>query len=507
MTLGWEVLRWISRHLPSPADPARPFVLSDAQARVVLDWYALDDKGRFIYRRGLLQEAKGWGKSPEGAALAIAEFAGPVRFARFEHGDPVARPWGQEGDPPAWVQIAACSEDQATSNCYSLVWTMLSENEGRAARELGIDLGRTRLYLKGSPGAKLEAVTSSWGAREGQRVTFGLLDESHNWTKANGGHRLARVLQRNAAKMDGRTLELANAHEAGEGSTAEQTAATFEDGAPGILFSATRPSREPVSEMEDAELRGLLEEVYASAPWVDLERLLREVRDPGVPWSEISRFYFNLPTARTDAWVSPDVWAERARRHRAVEDDSEIVLGFDGSYNGDSTALVGCTVGKEPHIFVVDAWEKPEGAAGRGWVVPREEVKARVQESMSRWNVRELACDPPGWHREIDEWADLYEDTVTTEYATNRRAFMAAACSRFYTAATTGALSHDGDGRLARHLANARLKETPDGAYITKDGRMSPRKIDLAVAAVIAFDRAAWHTQHPPAKTVVWGAI
>ena len=42
----------------------------------------------------------------------------------------------------------------------------------------------------------------------------------------------------------------------------------------------------------------------------------------------------------------------------------------------------------------------------------------------------------------------------------------------------------------ARHLANAVVKETPDGAYITKDGRNSPRKIDLAVAAVVAYDRA-----------------
>jgi phage terminase large subunit-like protein len=43
---------------------------------------------------------------------------------------------------------------------------------------------------------------------------------------------------------------------------------------------------------------------------------------------------------------------------------------------------------------------------------------------------------------------------------------------------------------LARHLANAVIKETTDGAYITKDGRNSPRKIDLAVAAVVAYERA-----------------
>jgi hypothetical protein len=43
---------------------------------------------------------------------------------------------------------------------------------------------------------------------------------------------------------------------------------------------------------------------------------------------------------------------------------------------------------------------------------------------------------------------------------------------------------------------------TPGGAYITKDGRNSPRKIDAAVAAVIAHDRARWHVDNP---TPVWG--
>ena len=59
MTLGWEVLRWISRYLPSPGDPSKAFVLADPQARFVLDFYEIDDEGRFVYRRGALQEAKG----------------------------------------------------------------------------------------------------------------------------------------------------------------------------------------------------------------------------------------------------------------------------------------------------------------------------------------------------------------------------------------------------------------------------------------------------------------
>ncbi len=259
-------------------------------------FYEVDEFGVYVYRRGAIEAAKGWGKSPLGAVLALAEFAGPTAA------------------PVPWVQIAGVAEDQAVSNVYSIVWQMLSESDGHAARELGIDLGRGRLYLKANPGAKLEAVSSAWGTREGQRVTFALMDETHHYLKANGGHRLARVLRRNAAKVDGRTLELANAPEIGEGSVAEMTEADFDAGHPGILFHARRPSAEPTPDMDDGTLLGLLDAVYAGAPWVDTARLLREIRDPAVPWMESLRFYFNAPGSGVMAAVDPVVWAALAER-------------------------------------------------------------------------------------------------------------------------------------------------------------------------------------------------
>jgi hypothetical protein len=111
-TRGWEVLAWSHRFLPSPSDPSQPLVLSDEQARFVLAWYSLDEENTYVYRRGALEAAKGWGKSPLGAVLALAEFAGPVAAAI------------------PWVQIAACSEDQATSNVYSLIWALRHASSG-----------------------------------------------------------------------------------------------------------------------------------------------------------------------------------------------------------------------------------------------------------------------------------------------------------------------------------------------------------------------------------------
>ena len=54
-----------------------------------------------------------------------------------------------------------------------------------------------------------------------------------------------------------------------------------------------------------------------------------------------------------------------------------------------------------------------------------------------------------------------------------------------------GQLTHSGDSRLARHVGNAILKEDARGARLAKESKDSPRRIDAAVAAVMAHDRAA----------------
>ena len=77
---------------------------------------------------------------------------------------------------------------------------------------------------------------------------------------------------------------------------------------------------------------------------------------------------------------------------------------------------------------------------------------------------------------------------------------MAPACDRFYGAVVAGTMTHDGDPRLTRHVLNARARETRHGRVITKDHRDSPRRIDAAVAAVVAFERA----QVEEAPPMVW---
>jgi hypothetical protein len=497
-TLGYEVLDWLTAHLPSPADDTKPFQPTDEQARLILHWYRLDPtSGRFIHRRGALEMAKGWGKSPFVAALAIADFAGPALFDGWDAaGDPVARPWGTGDDPAPWVQVAANSEDQS-ENTYGAIFAYLTARDGRIGDALGIDFGRTRLFLKNVPGSKLEPVTASAGSREGQRVTFAVLDETHLWTKRSRGVQLANTLRRNVAKMSGRTLETTNAPILGEQSVAELTGKAAEEEEPGVWFHATRPTTEPMPDWPDDQMLRELDRVYGESWWVDRHRLLREIHDPSTEWTDALRYYFNVRTTGAGRAVDAKRWDELARPR--PDAGAIIGIGFDGAFRRDATTLLGCDTNGTS--FVLGWWENTDGVPD--WTVPRPEVHAAVAAAFERYRVGLMLCDPPYWHTELTEWQRLYGEERVVPFDTNQPRRMAPAVNRWMTAISEGSHTHDGDPRLAAHVKAAHLRKVsinaPDDDGRTKwvlEKGEDRQRIDGAVADVLALEAAM--TMEPP---------
>ncbi len=195
-----------------------------------------------------------------------------------------------------------------------------------------------------------------------------------------------------------------------------------------------------------------------------------------------------------EAWLPWGLW-DTCKVDRTVQPRERVVLAFDGSASGDSTALVGCTL--DGHLWVEGLWEKDDPR----WRVPRADVGIAVQMAFQRYDVVELACDPWGWRSEIEEWAKRHGERRVLEWNTANAARMAPATDRLYQACTTNTVTHDGDPRMAAHVAHCVAKRTPQGDLVSKDKRGSPRKIDAAVAAIVAFDRAAWHQQRNRKKT------
>lgn len=198
-----------------------------------------------------------------------------------------------------------------------------------------------------------------------------------------------------------------------------------------------------------------------------------------------------------EAWLPWGTW-ELCKSDRQVRPGERVVLAFDGSASGDSTALVGCTL--DGHLFVEGLWENPGDPR---WRVPREQVDHAVDVAFGRYDVVELACDPWGWRSEIEAWAKRHGERQVIEWNTANAARMAPATDRLYQAVATQSVTHDDNADLASHIAHCIAKRTPMGDLVSKDKRGSPRKIDAAVAAIVAYDRASWHKTKSTKKRTI----
>lgn len=494
-SLGWDVIDWAAKHLQVPDGPlaGEQLVFTDEQVKFIVRFYALNAAGVFVYRRAALRRPQGWGKSPLLGALALGEVAGPTRFVGWDaRGEPVA-----VAPTTPWVQVAAVSEDQ-TDNTYAAAYAMVQDSDLAGTV---IDVGLTRMFLIGGHG-RLEPVTASAGSRLGQRLTFVVPDETHLWLRRNGGKKLMAVLRRNVGKMNGRSVESTNAHEPGEGSVAEDTWKAAQAHTPGLLYDSTEAP--PVADLHDRErvLAALRIGYGDSGQFVDLERIAAEIADPGTDPTDARRFYFNQLVAGARCPVDIPQW-ELLGHPAIVADGTRIGVGFDGSLSNDMTCLYGCT--ETGYLFRIESWARPENAPD-GWKIPRAEVEAAVHETFDRYDVGRMWCDPPRWQTEIEGWAQEHGEELVMFFDTQQPSKFALACDRFATATREASLTHDAGAELTEHLAGSARKtvrvhvDEDDGRTRFVIVKADVRKIDAAVAGILAYDAAMTMPEAPKPK-------
>jgi hypothetical protein len=495
-TAGIDVLAWSETTLTQPdGDRAgEHWRWRQSQARFVAWWFALDEDGVYLWRRGQIVLPKGTRKSPMAAAIGCAELAGPVRFLGWdEDGEPIMRP-----HPSPDVKLSALSMDQASDATMSLAVAML-DNPDALAEIPGLDAGLTRVRTRGG---KLTPSTARAPSKEGLRPTAVVLDEAHLWTRSNGGHRLAETLRRGVAKTGGRSLETTNAWATGDDSVAERTAKYAEDVRAGVHQGDGVLTWRPIGHCDDlsdpVELRAGLTELYADSPWVDIERIAAEIIDGGSHPSDSRRYWLNQQASADDAWIPAEQWAACLDRSKPLEDGDTITLGFDGSHgrtrgNADATALVAVRV-QDGHVQLIQCWQAAEG--DKEWEVPDALVDAAVRESFEKYKVVGLYADPSGWQSQLGAWERDYSRNLIvkasrdhpTHFWSSKAWRMVQSLASFAEAVTNGDLTHDGSYRLTEHVLNARRKPTARvGLQISKEYPDSPKKIDCAVAATLAW--------------------
>ena len=498
LTLGWEAVKWAGTYLRHPNGPraGERWEFVESQIRFILWWYAVDEDGNWRFHHGVRRLAKGSGKSPFAAVLSLAEFCAPVRLKDFDS----KAPGGCVGKPVDMplVQIAATAESQ-TANTMRMV-RALAPKGSRIVRDFGLDPGKMKYYK--APEGTLEVITSSSTAAEGAEASHITGDETEHWKPSNGGPELAATLEDNLTKSGNRMLETCNSWVPGIGSVAE---ASYEAwlaqeegrtrGESRILYDARIAP--PDTDMSDPDsLEAGLRFVYEDCFWQKIRPIMERIWDPRSKPDDSKRKYLNWPTAPEDAWLEPQDWAVLADPTQTVADGEDIVAFFDGSKSRDATALMGCRI-SDGHVFTIGVWE-PNPAHDSDDVVPVGEVDARVEQMFDRWSVLAFFADVKEWEGFTKvTWPNRYADQLVLKAVPGGKApepiawdmrshvyDFTMACELAETEIAERAFTHDGDSRVARHVANCRRHPNRWGVSVSKESPDSPRKIDAGVCVI-----------------------
>lgn len=468
-----------------------PFRLAPHQLRVLYRWLEYDRRtGLYLHDKGLIGWPKGNAKSELMSAVAVEHLEGPSRV----RGTPV-------------VTVAAVDGDQSAE--LVRIAGMMTKDRPVGDR-LEVYAGRILQREDCGGAGYVKSVSAALGKNDGKRTSLLLGDELHEWDgfgqPVAAGSKRHAILERNTNKRTGgRQLNVTTAGWsletlAGAMYTYGCRVASGEVVDPGFLMDWYEAKKG--WDLDDPEqLLAAIHEANPAAglfwPAANLVRSYAEHKLRGEA-RDFARYHLNRWVGvLEDAWMDAELW-RAAARHVATPggayepgpppaDGSEVVVGFDGSYYGDSTALVGATVAAEPYLWVIGCWERPSPAP-EGWKVPVTDVEDAVVAACSRWKVAEVAADVSYWQSSMARLADRGLPIVEFPQSPMR---MAGACQRLYEAVTRSMTTHSGDPRLARHVANARRHESEWGVRIVKEHAHSERRIDLAIAAVQAHERAA----------------
>ncbi|MCW2092507.1 UNVERIFIED_ORG: hypothetical protein M2328_005787 [Rhodococcus erythropolis] len=516
-SLGPQVIRWAEWKTDEPGlihpHTGEPWRFTDGQKRFLIMWYAFNDSGRFIFRRGVKRGAKGTGKDPFGASHCNIELLGPSQLVSDGRGG-----WTGVRHGMPLVQIASNSEDQSKD-----MMRVANAQLGSDAREYyNLDCAETRTIIKNS-GGRLEVLTASERTNEGDPATFIALNESHHMTDSSGGTNLAKVARRNVGKspreLQARMVEYTNAHESGADSVAERSYNSWQKQQSGnfaalnkdILYDSVE-SDPGLDFYDPAQREVALHQAYMDAPWSDLERLSAEIVDPDTTAAESIRFYLNGLAAAQDAWVDTQKW-DKLTSNIEVEDGEQVAMFLDCSKSEDATALMLCRI-SDGFNFVGGVWQRPKGERGKSFLVDRDEVDAVVRELWDRYRVVWFGVDPSPakddsdeslyWAEKIDEWhrdfgkklkvwacsknSVRFDMRLSSPGARERnQAFVDQAqivARQIDEEGLDGPFRHDGNAVLRLHVQQSKQRRGQFGMSLGKVSRDSGKVVDLAVAMV-----------------------
>jgi len=473
-TQGHNVIRFLEEFLTLGGSYyGQPFKVLDFQREVINDIYRLDDEGRRAHRTYLLGLPRKNAKTTLAAALGVFHLI------------------ADDADK-APVAIAAAGDRQQARLVFDEVRRMIQANEDLAS-VCTVYRNEVKCHRNGGT---FRVVSADAGLQQGLNPSFVVIDEYHV-------HKTAELFDAltlgSATRSQPLTLVISTAGfdlESPLGSLyrygAKVTSGEIEDPSFGMTWWG--PAENEEYDLHDPEVWARFNPAWAhfmnQGEFESAHR--RTAQAPFI------RYRLNGWTKAENSWLPAGVF-EGLASERRLEPGEPVVLGFDGAWQSDSTALVACSVEEPRHIEIIGLWEKPDDQSAMGWRTPVHEVYSTITDAFEKFSVVELAADPWRFEQSLASLAE--EGYPVVEFPTGSVQRMTQATQAMFDAVIDGRLSHSGDPALIRHFSNAVLREDARGARVTKDRRGSTRKIDAAVAAIIAHHRAAvWREVEAPAE-------
>jgi hypothetical protein len=501
-SLGYAAALWIEDNCcygPGDLQGQRAFIDGE-QLNFLIEAYRLDpNSGRRLVDEEVLSRPKGRAKTELAGWMVCFEAFGPCRFDHWDEDD---QPVGKRVTSPL-IKCLATEESQATAAFSVVAFVVEWGKEERPAIYEGVSGARTyqsatSLYLPVNAeygGGEIRACSSGAASKDGGKETFVVCDESHLYVLPEL-KRMYATIRRNLGKRklaEPHMLQTTTAYRPGEFSVAEETLTAWRKGELSASVLVDHREAKGAVRIKDKEhTLKQLEQVYGdAAAWMDLERIYREMTDPRSCPDDATaaRYFLNRAMATKDAWIPTDVH-ERQMVRDVVEIGTSITLGFDGSFNDDTTVLRGCRM-SDGYLFRIGAWPKPEGQAGVGWEVPRSDVLATFREAFTRYDVVRAYCDPHEWRSDIDSLAAEFGEEHVIPWETRRDTAMAYALDRLHADLMNGQVWHDDDPLAAEHYGNAYVRQRGSLRLVRKEHPQSARKIDSVVADALAYEARA----------------
>lgn len=333
-------------------------------------------------------------------------------------------------------------------------------------------------------------------------------------------HSMYDTVRRNLAKnveahRQKWSLETTTMYQPGENSVAEQTydfAKLIQEGRArndrllfDHRFSAMTDAEFTDNSDEGAErLRAaVVEALGEAAGWNDVDTILNHIYDPRNDVRSSKRYFLNDIAAPVDAWIEP-AQLEPLLADKQLRPGDKITLGFDGAVSKDATALVACRI-SDGLLVPLRIDECPDGAEALTWRVDQQAFDAAVADAFDLYDVVGFFADPPFWQDWVAKWENEYGTNLQVsagknaiEFYTNRDSLICPAVERLHTDVLQQRIlfsdrklpSGDSlpmDVQFRRHFINARSAERRGGTVIYKESQKSPKKIDAAMAGILAW--------------------